>query len=64
MQETNPQDIADDDILWGAKEIAKAINRSENEVYHLLSKERLPARKIGSIWVSTRRQLRRALEVA
>lgn len=64
MEETKPQDITDDTPLWGAAEIAKVINLSRDKTYYLLEKELIPAKKVGAIWVSTRRQLRAALGVA
>ena len=60
---TNPQDIADDDApLWGAGAIAKVINRTRDETYHLLEQRLIPAKKVGAQWVSTKRQLRTVWE--
>jgi hypothetical protein len=50
--------------IWGAAEIAKAINRSERQTFHLLEAGELPARKIGGRWTTTRRQLREVFERA
>ena len=49
------------DLLWGAAEIAKTIKRSERETFHLLQTAKLPAKKVGKIWVASRRSLREAL---
>jgi len=46
-----------EDILWGVAEIGKAIHRSDRQTYHLLMRGLLPARKIGSTWVGSRRKL-------
>jgi hypothetical protein len=46
-----------DDILWGVAEIAKAIRRTDRQTYHLLSREYLPAHKVGAAWVASRRKL-------
>jgi hypothetical protein len=46
-----------DTPLWGANEIARALNMSERRAFHLLEKRKLPATKFGKRWVSTRRQL-------
>jgi hypothetical protein len=56
-------DIDDDTPLWGADEIGKVINRDTRTVFYLLQRGLIPAKKVGALWVSTRRQLRRALEV-
>lgn len=48
------------DLLWGCAAIAKAINRTERQTFHLLSCGRVPARKIGGAWVSSRSELARA----
>jgi len=50
-----------DDLLWGVREIGKAIRRSDRQVYHLLAKGLLPGRKIGASWVASRRKLLAAL---
>ena len=50
-----------DDLLWGVREIGKAIRRSERQVYHLLAQRLLPGRKIGASWVASRRKLLAAL---
>ena len=50
-----------DDLLWGVREIGKAIRRSERQAYHLLEKGLLPGRKVGAIWVASRRKLFAAL---
>ena len=43
--------------IWGAREIAKVINRPERAVFHLLEKGHLPAGKVGGTWVTSRRKL-------
>ena len=45
------------DVLWGAQAIAAAINKSERSAFHLLERGLLPARKVGKIWVASRRKL-------
>ena len=49
------------DVLWGALAIARAINKSERSVFHLLEAGLLPARKVGKCWVASRRKLIEAL---
>jgi len=50
-----------DDLLWGVRDIGKAIRRSERQAYYLLEKGLLPGRKIGASWVASRRKLFAAL---
>ena len=47
----------DDELLWGAGAIAKAINRDYRATYHLLEQGALSAEKVGGRWVSSRRRL-------
>jgi hypothetical protein len=46
-----------DAILWGARNIARAVNVSERTAFHLLQSGLLPGVKVGKIWSSTRRRL-------
>ena len=46
------------DLIWGAKNIATAINRTERETFHLLKKEKFPAKKVLGRWLSSREKLR------
>jgi hypothetical protein len=48
---------AESDIVWGAVEIGKVINRSPRAAFHLLENGRLPARKTGRLWSASRRRL-------
>jgi hypothetical protein len=50
-----------DDILRGVPQIAKYAGQSEQQTYFQLSKGRLPAWKVGKIWVSTKTAIRRRL---
>ncbi len=47
--------------IWGAKAIGKEIDRSTRSTFHLLETGAIPARKVGNLWVSSRRELRRTL---
>ncbi len=49
------------DLLWGVAAIAKAIGRTERQTFHLLSKNLLPARKIGGRYCAARSTLRKCL---
>jgi hypothetical protein len=63
----NRADIPDnsDDLLpvWGARDIAKVINRPERATFHLLEKGLLPAKKVGGSWVAIKGKLRAAITV-
>jgi len=48
--------------LWGAKAIGDELGLSERKAFYLLEKGLIPARKIGRIWVSTRKELRSLVE--
>jgi hypothetical protein len=57
-----PVEIDPDDVpVWGAEGLAPIINRSLRQTYHLLKMGYLPATKVGPLWTSTRRRLRRAV---
>ena len=46
-----------DTPVWGAAAIARVINRTERQAFHLLERGHLPADKVGKLWVSTPRKL-------
>jgi hypothetical protein len=43
--------------VWGVREIARIIGRTERQTYHLLGQGHLDASRVGGRWVSTRRRL-------
>ena len=45
------------DLVWGAKAIGQIINKPQRATFYLLESGALPARKIGSQWVASRRRL-------
>ncbi len=49
------------DVVWGAAEIGREINRSQRQTFYLLERGLIPARKVGDIWQSTRAELRAAM---
>ncbi len=53
-------DLADD-LLWGAAAIAAALGLPRAKVYWLLENGKLPARKVGWQWVTSRTKLAAAL---
>jgi hypothetical protein len=47
------------DLVWGAENIGRIINRSTRQTFHLLAKGEITgARKVGSSWVVSRSALR------
>ena len=46
------------DLIWGAKEIAAVIKRDERRTSYLLATKKLPAKKVGNLWVASREELR------
>jgi hypothetical protein len=54
-----------DELVWNAEQIALEANLLDEDgnpdrraAYHQLERGRIPARKIGRRWVTTRRQIR------
>ena len=46
------------DLIWGADNIARTINRSERQTFHMLSGGHIPpAVKVGNRWVVSRAAL-------
>ena len=61
---SNPETVVGDDTpLWGAKAIGAAINRDERPVYYMLEKGLIDGTKVGNLWTSTPRRIRRSLGV-
>jgi hypothetical protein len=46
------------DLAWGVDEISRVIGRDRRATYHLLATQKLPARKVGAMWVASRARLR------
>ena len=59
----NSENSDHDRPIWGAKAIAVEANRDERSVYYMLDKGLLDATKVGTLWTSTRRRIRRSLGV-
>lgn len=49
------------DLLWGAEAIGAYINTGRRQTFYLLATGKLPARKVGNLWVASRMALRRHL---
>jgi hypothetical protein len=57
----NPGGPPDNDIVWGAREIGRVINRSERQVFHLIELGVLPVKKLHGIYSASARRLREAV---
>jgi hypothetical protein len=49
--------LDDEDICWGAAAIGRAINANRRRTFYLLETGKLPAKKLGGVWVASRRRL-------
>ncbi len=49
------------DFLWGCKAIAAYIGRTPRQTFHLLEAKKLPAGKVGAIWVGSKSTLTKHL---
>lgn len=49
------------DLLWGAEAIGAYINANRRQTFYYLQTGKLPARKVGNLWVASREALRRCL---
>jgi nucleotidyltransferase/DNA polymerase involved in DNA repair len=63
MSETNTtsDDALADELLWGAAAIGQEIGVGTRKAFHLLETRKIPAQKIGGLWVASRQKLRRRL---
>ncbi len=51
----NPVDALD--LVWGIKEIAKFIGRTERQAFYMASEGKIPAKQVGGRWVASRQKL-------
>ena len=52
------------DLIWGAQAIAKEIDRTPRQVFHLLHSGTLPAKRVGGRWCIDRSALRKFFTAA
>lgn len=55
--------VAPSDLVWGAKNIAKVINRTPRQAYYMLKSGKLPHKRFGNRVAVSRAALLRAFEV-
>ena len=48
---------SDDPFIWGSRAIAAEINRSNRQAIYLLQEGRLPAKRVGKLWVARKSAL-------
>jgi hypothetical protein len=51
----------DCDILWGVEAIAAHIGRNVRQTYYLVQSQKIPAQKVGALWVGRKSTIDRAL---
>jgi hypothetical protein len=57
--ELSTEDLdSEGEFVWHCSGIAKEIQRTTRQTFHLLSTGKLPARKVGATWVASRPKLR------
>jgi hypothetical protein len=58
INDAEPDSIGSD-LLWGAEAIGREIGLPIKKTFYHLERGNLPAKKIGGIWVGSRRALRK-----
>ena len=53
-----------DDLLIGCAAIAAELGIGQRQAFHWLQHKLVPAKKVGSVWTTTKTALRRHLEAA
>jgi hypothetical protein len=51
-------ELIEDDLVWGIKNIAAAINQSPRQAHYMLTNGQLPAGQQGEKWVASRAALK------
>ena len=47
----------DDSPVWGAVNIGKLIGRNKRQTFYLLENGFIPAKKVGNLWVTSKRMV-------
>jgi hypothetical protein len=53
--------IEANDLLWGVEAIAAYIGRNVRQTYYLVQTQKIPAQKMGALWVSRKSTIDRVL---
>jgi hypothetical protein len=52
------------DLVWGARAIGATINVDVRKTYYMLETKKLPAKKVGKLYVASREALRQFFQTA
>lgn len=45
------------DLVWGIKDIAKYIGRTERQAFYMASEGKIPVKQVGGRWVASKQKL-------
>lgn len=45
------------DLVWGIKDIAKFIGRTERQAFYMASEGKIPVKQVGGRWVASKQKL-------
>lgn len=45
------------DLVWGIKEIARFIGRTERQAFYMASEGKIPVKQVGGRWVGSKQKL-------
>ncbi len=45
------------DLVWGIKEIARFIGRTERQAFYMASEGKIPVKQVGGRWVASKQKL-------
>jgi predicted DNA-binding transcriptional regulator AlpA len=63
MSANSTTEIVSPNVIWGAQAIGEILGLSDWQTWRRLNKGQIPsARKIGSIWVASKREIERLSE--
>ncbi len=51
-----------DDLIWGIRDLAKELGKTERQTFHLVETKQIPAGKVGGRIVSSKTKLRAHFE--
>ena len=55
----NQQNSDNLDLIWGAEAISREINANRRRTFYYLQNGLIPAKKVGELWVASRKSLHR-----
>lgn len=45
------------DLVWGIRDIAKYIGRTERQAFYMASEGKIPVKQVGGRWVASKQKL-------